>query len=288
MKRTNIFELLADKNRNNMEKDIERILKVYQNKCFFLSKFLNTGFTLEEFFYQYCFHDWEYKGRCLDLNDFMETIGFDFMVISAKDNLNDFLTVIEVIYNFYMMSILYVETNEFKFEYNYNSAIDFKKLMDSCLSDYNHSAFYNKEKKQVIVIEDNPEAIAVAENLEPEIAFDVIRYNHNTLKGDIKTKKHILTIMGSELEPKRKQLKSINGDLEDVIFFILNNANIRHNNISEIDKNYRKFIANMSDVELEELYDELYEMMLLANLELENTERMPKMKQLKKYITSNT
>lgn len=265
MKRTNIFEILEEKNRNSMGKNFERIYKLYDEYWFCADQ--NIEITLNEFVNLYSFNSWKNKGRCIDLDDF--------------------LTFIEIIYNFYYMSKNYMKFFNNRFKFN-TEMHQLKDLMDICLSDYNYSAFYNKEKEQVIVVEDNPEAVSVAENLEPEIAFDVIRYNHHTLKGDIKTKKHILTIMGSELEPKRKQLKPINGDLEDAIFFILNNANIRHNNISETDKNYRKFIANMSDVELEELYDELYEMMLLANLELENTERMPKMKQLKKDITSNT
>ena len=209
------------------------------------------------------------------------------IICGATSDLNDFLTFIEVIYNFYYISKKYMECSAYNFKFDIGM-YKLKDLMDICLSDYNYSAFYNKEREQLIVIEDNQEVIAAAENLEPEIAFDVIRYNHHMLKGDIKTKKHILIMMARELEPRRKQLKPINGDLEDAIFFILNNANIRHNNISETDKNYRKFVANMSDIELEELYDDLYEMMLLANLELENTERMTRMKQLKKDITSNT
>lgn len=287
MKRTNIFELLEEKNKQSMEMNIQRIIKLYENYVFAATKSYDQLFTLKYMVSQYSFIFWKNRGRCLDFEDFMKTIDFDLMLNRAKYDLNSFLTVIEVIYNFYYMSEKYINflSDEFRTHVQMN---ELKNLMDICLSDYNYSAFYNKEKEQLIVVEDNPQAVAVAENLESELAFEVIRYNHHILKGDIKTKKHILTIMGSELEPKRKQLKPINGDLEDAIFFILNNANIRHNNISETDKNYRKFIANMSDVELEELYDELYEMMLLANLELENTERMPKMKQLKKDITSNT
>lgn len=250
MKRTNVFEMLADKSKNTIEINFQRIYRLYDEYCFCTQNMLE--FTLSEFVEEYAFDSWKNKGRCIDLEDFMQTINFDSIICGAKFDLNDFLTFIEVIYNFYYMSKKCIDHSGGWFTFN-TEVYKLKELMDSCLSDYNYSAFYNKEREQVIVLEDNPEAVAVAENLEPEIAFDVVRYNHHALKGDIKAKKHILTVLGSELEPKRKSLKAINSELEDMIFFILNNANIRHNNISLNDKNYRKFIANISNVELEEL-----------------------------------
>lgn len=65
---------------------------------------------------------------------------------------------------------------------------------------------------------------------------------------------------------------------------MLNNLNIRHNNKSKKDKNYKEYVAKMKKNKLEEWYDELYQMMLLAMLELEQVERNQKINELKTHF----
>ena len=135
-----------------------------------------------------------------------------------------------------------------------------------------------------MITEKNAAVTAVAECVDEELAYQIVKYNHYTLKGDISKKKEILLKLGSELEPKRKQLSPINSQLETNIFFMLNNLNIRHNNRSKKDKNYKEYVAKMKKNKLEEWYDELYQMMLLAMLELEQVERNQKINELKTHF----
>lgn len=58
--------------------------------------------------------------------------------------------------------------------------------------------------------------------------------------------------------------------------------NIRHNNLS--GKNAVPYVQNMSDVELEEWYDETYQILLLCILEYDNIERNNKISKFKKII----
>lgn len=98
-------------------------------------------------------------------------------------------------------------------------------------------------------------------------------------------KKNILIALGTELEPKRKQLQTVDKKLSDNIFFMLNNMHIRHNNSNKNDlTKYKEYVAKMSEEELEEWYDELYQMILLAFLMIDNVERMEKIKKLKHNI----
>ena len=86
---------------------------------------------------------------------------------------------------------------------------------------------------------------------------------------------------------KRKDLKSINSTLEDNLFYLFNNINIRHNNTNPNDKSkYKAYVANLSQNELEDWYDETYQLCLLAFLELDNVERNNKIKQLKQDISN--
>ena len=87
--------------------------------------------------------------------------------------------------------------------------------------------------------------------------------------------------MADQLEPRRVELAAINKELANTVFFMFNNMNIRHNNSTEGDKNYREVVAKMTQDELEGWYDETYQMCLLAFLELDNVERTKKVSQLK-------
>ena len=72
--------------------------------------------------------------------------------------------------------------------------------------------------------------------------------------------------------------------LSDNIFYLLNNLNLRHNNRSKNSKNYKEYVAKMRKNQLEKTYDELYQMILLAILLLDNVSRTKKIKLLKAKI----
>lgn len=124
-------------------------------------------------------------------------------------------------------------------------------------------------------------AISVSEIVAPEISYKVLEYNHYTMNGDIARKRETLRILADQLEPRRVELAAINKELANNVFFMFNNMNIRHNNSTEGDKNYREVVAKMTQDELENWYDETYQLCLLAFLELDNVERTKKVSELK-------
>lgn len=65
---------------------------------------------------------------------------------------------------------------------------------------------------------------------------------------------------------------------------MLNNLNIRHNNRSVGDKYYKEYVAKMSESELEEWYDKVYQEILLANLLLDDENDKIKIKELRRNI----
>ena len=86
----------------------------------------------------------------------------------------------------------------------------------------------------------------------------------------------------NNLESKRKQLEQKDDALATNIFSLLNNMNLRHNNCTEGDRYYNEVVAQMTDEELENWYDELYQMILLAYLELDNIDRNKRVEELRK------
>ena len=69
----------------------------------------------------------------------------------------------------------------------------------------------------------------------------------------------------------------------NMISFFYKKYKNSHFNKNDLTK-YKEYVAKMSEEELEEWYDELYQMILLAFLMIDNVERMEKIKKLKHNI----
>ena len=242
--------------------------------------------TLFDYVDEYCFDEWACRGHCINVEDFTGALDFDELQRTATYDTDALLTLVELIYNFWILSHKKFSDNEKGHTLNWcGNYYHLKNVMDDVLGQYNHTAFVDEDKDCVLVVEDKAEITAVAEIMPTyELAFDVIKYNHRSLKGQIELKKKILLALGAELEPKRKQLRSLNSKLEDDIFYMLNNLNIRHNNRSKTDKNYKEYVAKMRKDRLEKWYDELYQMSLLAFLLLDNSKRAEDIKELRTKI----
>ena len=246
--------------------------------------------TLFEYFDEYCFEDWMQRGHFVDLDDFLKCIGFDDLKRSATEDVEEFLTLIELIYNVWVLVNVDVANYDkvgYKLEWEGNY-YHLKKVMDDILGQYNYTAYVDKKSEKVLVIENTPGVTAVAEIVEPSLALEVIKYNHYALKGETELKKSILLKMAQQLEPQRKSLHAIDSKLEDNIFFMFNNLDLRHNNRSANDKSYKEYVAKMKKRDLEKWYDELYQMVLVAFLLLDNVDRTEKVKELKGKITGGT
>lgn len=279
--RKSIFDIVSEN--ISIESEIDRIIKM-ATKENVLAVNTYSYYTLFEFVDEYCFKEWERRGHFIDLDDFLEAVGFEDLIEDAKYSVDDLFTFIEVVYNFWQLSceMLYSE-DEMASKVNWcGNYYHLKEVMDDILQQYNHAVHIDCDKQIVLVIENNPEATAVAELMtKDELSLDILKYNHRSLKGDIELKKSILLSLAAEIEPKRKLLHNINAKLEDDIFFMLNNLNIRHNNRSKKDKNYKEYVAKMKKASLEKWYDELYQMLLLAFLQLDNIKRSERVKELK-------
>jgi len=281
--RKSIFEIVSES--LNMENETQRILMMAEHEDLLcVDRF--SYYNLFKFVDRYCFRDWECRGHFIDVEDFLEAMDIQNLRREATYDTDALMTLIELVYNFWNLSDQEFSNNNKRYSLQWcGNFFHLRDVMDDILGQYNHCAYIDKKKKYVLVIEDKPEVTAVAEIVPVSLAFGVIKYNHKSLKGEIDLKKSILISMGAELEPKRKELQEINRQLSEDIFFMLNNINIRHNNCSTTDKaKYKEYTARMTKSQMEKWYDELYQMMLLAVLLLDNTNRTEKIKDLKDKI----
>lgn len=123
----------------------------------------------------------------------------------------------------------------------------------------------------VFVVPKSQPVIEVARVLPGDLSYKTYMYNHRTVTGDLNRKKEILRALGDALESRRKELALLDGALTSAIFAMLNRANVRHTNIDERDPaKYQPIVAAMGKEELEQRYDDLYQMILLAFMWLDS------------------
>lgn len=283
--RKSIFDIVAEN--INMESEANRLVAMSSEEYVLVVDYYDNK-TLFDYIDKYCFREWAQRGHFVDVDDFLEALEFDDLKEKATYDSDAFLTLIELIYNFWELSHKQLDLDDDEKGYRLRwrgNYYHLKNVMDDVLGQYNHIAYINEEQECVLVVEDKAEVTAAAEIMPtPTLSIEVVRYNHRTLKGEIELKKKILLALGAELEAKRKKLHLINATLENDIFFMLNNLNIRHDNKSKDDKNYKEYVAKMRKERLEKWYDELYQMILLAFLLMDNTKRAEKIKELKGKI----
>jgi hypothetical protein len=147
--------------------------------------------------------------------------------------------------------------------------------------------FKRLDDNRIIVVETNPAATAVSELVEPDLSDKIIEYNHYMLRGDLAKKREILRALSHRYDAIKPTLKGINSAIEDKASFLLNNLNIRHNNKDKQSKDYRKFIAGMSDTDLEHWYDETYQTILFALLAVDQFARNQAIDALKTKISED-
>ena len=210
------------------------------------------------------------------------------MLAVEENDLDSIIDYIEIIENCIMMFNSQC-TDDMYFMYNV-SAAPYLDLIENnvleVLDSLNMESKYFPDTERAIIIEKNAAVTAAAEISSNETAYEIIFYNHHTLKGNTKEKAKILSYLANEFEAQRKALNQTNYSLASDIAFLLNSLNIRHNNVDQKLNSYHSTVAQMPSNELESWYDELYQMLLLARLEIDNIERKQKVADLKKEFES--
>jgi hypothetical protein len=208
-------------------------------------------------------------GRCISLEDFDDYYGFYFeeqprdfdvyLLINFAEYILMFCIALRSIVEFSMMQpIMLLIQNIF-----------------SCMEDIGYTSI--EKDSFTLFVEKNPAAISVAEITEPKSSYSVLEYNHHRLRGNLSKKKVILKHMADDIELRRNELNRINKAFTSDFFQLLNKF-IRHDT-SENDQ-----ISKMTEYELETVYDDIYQMWLLAKLQLDHIERKERVSSLLKDI----
>ena len=214
------------------------------------------------------------RGTCLSLDDFDEVYGINFEKKPEDFDLNYLLNFCEYTYN------LIIYTSFSQWEYGlYSPKNVFQNQLNKVLELINYEFIDDNDTGVSILVPRKQEAIAVAEIVDKKLSYSVLEYNHHGLKGNLEKKKTILKFMADDIEPQRKALNGINKTLADNLFQMLQKF-VRHNNEDN------PYIKGLSPEELESCYDDIYQMWLLAKLEIDNLERKKRVEETLKQINA--
>lgn len=280
MARKNIFELLSEK--YNIVKEMNKIAELFLSIEITATNPLNfqSGIcSIEQLFEWNCFPKWKQRGPYLSCAEMKA----DLNIPNSFSNNMDIIRGLE-----YYINVLRMVEEKLNCSHNMQFSCPpaypmLLKNIDILLEHLNYEEQVFAQDEKVILVPKNPAATAVAEITDKEhIAFAILKYNHNSLKGNIAEKKSLLLSIANEYEPLLKN--PINGfsDYFDKANCLLNNLNLRHNNLEGRDK--REIVCEMPAEELEKWYDELYQLLLFCVLIKDNVKRKKEIEDLVKKI----
>lgn len=274
--RKNIFQILEGE--FDIHREVTRINEIFESKLFVKS----YTYSPEELVDDFVFQNWKHRSRCINTYDMKETLGIQEIIDDVHPTINNVIIYLEYVENILNLAWTYMMNNEgIKYYTDYNIL---RENLDALLDNIHHQTYYFDDEEMVLIAEKNAEATAVAEIVDTKISLKVIKYNHYLLKGDIQAKKDIILELAAKLEPKRKQLDKLDNKLSSNLFYMLNNLNLRHNNVDKTSKNFKNAVAKMRKDTLEKWYDETYQLELLAFLLLDNVKRNKKVDELKARV----
>lgn len=258
MARRNFYEILTE-TPLNLQAEYERIYKLFYEGT---DSYRSIDDVIEYAFESLPKH---LIGRTISLADFNKTYNFAFPDTIFTDPgmpfspVDDLLIFCEYIWNF-CVGLLEHAMHTLD-EDEYNSILHLQKMIIACMDDLKQ--MLAKRGELYIFVPKDPAVISVAEIVEKDMAVSILEYHHHSLKGDLAKKKAILKLMADDIEGDRQKLRNINRTLETQLFQLLNKF-VRH------DQAQTPYIGTMNPLEIEECYDDIYQMWLLARLEIDH------------------
>lgn len=276
MTRQNIFEILKEK--YDIVDEMNKINDLFNLPLFHR---FNGYSTIEGMFYSMFFKTWKHRGTCLSCEEIRKKLEIPnkFTKLTLE---KDYIITLE-----YYLNILYpiteniydIKCNDWKIDDRFIMLIENINIL---LEHLNYEKKLFEEKEMILVLPKNPEATAVAEMSTPETAFAILKYNHSSLKGNLKDKKQLLLSIYNEYEPLFKSSIENYNDFLEKVNALFNTLDIRHNNRTR--ENNKNTVININEKELESWYDELYQLMLFCVLINDNIDRKRKVKEFLKSL----
>lgn len=281
MTRQNLFEIL--KSKYDIVREMNKIIDLYNKISIWVHNYSeNSHYSIEELFETQILPYWKQRGSYLTCEEIKNDLDItDYFV--KESSIDNIIIALEYYENIFYLTYKKVYGNsEYVFPNEYYLMIQNTRILLDHLN-YERKIFEQEEK--LILIPKKPEATAVAEISSEETALAILMYNHYSMKGDIEGKRTILYKIAHEYETLLKKPREGYNDFFVKTNALLNNLHIRHDNkTKEGNKNP---VIEIDDKELENWYDELYQLLLFCVLIPDNLERKNRVADFLKSIKEN-
>ena len=277
--------------RYDINREFERITTLFTSGLItfdvsYLSTVRTKVYTLEEMISE-IFYQWKGRGTCINYKDLRKELGIDEIVNKKNRTVDEVLSCLEYYVNVEKLFMNKIAGTLYQKGYNLN--IENYTILQTNLSkllDFFHQQVQLMEDGIFWIIPKDPAATAVAEISSKDTAFAILKYHHASLKGQLEEKRKLLQAIANEHEDLLKN--PVDGFTE---YFktarnAVNNLNIRHNNVK--GKNQKDIVVEMKNEELENWYDETYQLLLFCVLIKDNKDRKDKLDELLKNVNSKS
>lgn len=247
MSRKNLYELISS-NQTTPTKAFARLRYCFDHVEYsILTDF--SSVTMSEFIEKYVFPNMPVSKKYIDLHDFMEDIGLGNL--DGQKEFDDVFLFIE----FILYAIEYTPSNTRMYTTMAGGEdiyAEITRKISIVLDETSHKI--EKINGFNIVVPKNYAVDQAATLASEDIAWKLYEYNHFSNNGKLDSKKTILKNIADYIEPILQNKKGNQAAV--LVSEMLNNLNIRHNNLSGNKK--KAFVAKMNDETLEQWYDKTY------------------------------
>jgi hypothetical protein len=252
-----------------------------QIEMLFQSHILSFGYkeySLETFADKKYFSDWKGRERCADTDEMRAGLNIDRILQEDNPSDTEILTYLQYTLNIAELcrrSFNAEETPGYDFDIrNYTELLS---RIRELLKRLNYDAKYVKEKDYIYLVSHDPalDAVESDEQQDPVSAL-ITEYRSSSAVGQLDKKKDILKQLGDTVAEYDDNKKGASGRLYRRIEFLLESFNIEKGKEGETEDHpeVSAAIAKMNPQEVEEWYDETYQLLLLRVLEHSNLDRM--------------
>ncbi len=253
-----------------------------QIEMLFQSHILSFGYkeySLETFADKKYFANWKGREGCADTDEMRTGLTIDRILQEENPSETEVLTYLQYTLNIAELcrrSFNATETPGYDFDIrNYTELLS---RIRELLKRLNYDAKYVKEKELIYLVPHDPAAEAVEDDDENPVTALITEYRSSSLAGQLDKKKEVLKQLGDTVSEYDDNGKGTGGRLYRKIDFLLNSFGIEDSAEGEEEQNEHPEVAaeiqKMNPEEVENWYDETYQLILLRILEHENKDRI--------------
>ena len=266
--RKNFYDIL-DEMDFDPEDEFQRLYSL------FTSEYIFYNVTLYRFVDQYHFRKLPFRGTFTSLAQLMDAV-----LPYGYCHCDDLYLLCELLVGILSFNAIAEDTHVTSIR---NTIVEnIAKIMEK--SNHELKQIPGEKFDKYIVVEKRKDTTLAVEIVgDGTIAYDLIEYNHYALKGDLAAKKKLLTSIGAYIEPiLNSKVLSQAGykKLESDAGFILNNFNIRHNNMEGTKQ--QDYTSSLNPDQLEAWYDKAYDTAIAVIIMKDHLSVEAELTQLKK------